>query len=103
MRVSAGEEPSVNSEQALAARNGVTHDGGIGVAQVWARVYVVNRRRDVELAGVGCVCHRFVSFQNAKAACVHSPAESMMLTKHTAAVSKPLMIGSRAAYSQTAA
>jgi len=51
--VGAGEEPRVNAEGTFAAGNGVGDDGGVGVADVRARVDVINRGGEVELLGVG--------------------------------------------------
>ena len=50
--VGAGEEPGVHAHHALAARDGIAHDGGVGVADVRPRVDVVDGRGDVELSGV---------------------------------------------------
>jgi hypothetical protein len=47
--VGAGEEEGVVAEQAVAARDDVGDDGGVGVADVGARVDVVDRRGEVEL------------------------------------------------------
>ncbi len=46
--VGAGEEEGVVTEQAVTAGEDVGHDGGVGVADVGARVDVVDRRGDVE-------------------------------------------------------
>src|ERR1700686_2768613 len=48
--VRAGEKKSIGAQQSLPPRNRVAGDGGIGVANVWPRVHVVNRCRDVELS-----------------------------------------------------
>jgi hypothetical protein len=47
--VSAGEEEGVVAEQAVAAADDVGGDGGVSVADVRARVDVVNGGREVEL------------------------------------------------------
>ncbi len=51
--VGAGQEKCVHAQHALAARNRVANDGGVGVPNVRPGIDVVDRRRDVELA------HRF--------------------------------------------
>src|SRR5215469_4674817 len=68
--VGAGEEISVRSEHALAARYGVTCDGGIGVTNVRPRVDIVNRSRDVELFAH---LYRFFTTSTKK---VHETAQS---------------------------
>ncbi len=47
--VGAGEEEGIVAEQAVAAGDDVGGDGGVGVADVRARVDVVDRRGEVEL------------------------------------------------------
>ena len=47
--VGAGEEVGVVAEEAVAAGDGVGHKGGVGVADVRARVDVVDRRGEIEL------------------------------------------------------
>ena len=47
--VSAGEEPGVVTQEAVTAREDVGHDGGVGVADVGARVDVIDRGGEVEL------------------------------------------------------
>ena len=49
--VGAGQEEGVVAQQAVAAGDDVGRDGGVGVADVRARVDVVDRRREVELFG----------------------------------------------------
>ena len=49
--VGAGEEVGVVAEEAVAAGDDVGDDGGVGVADVGARVDVVDRRGEVELFG----------------------------------------------------
>ena len=51
--VGAGEEPGVVAERAVAARDDVADDRGVGVADVGARVDVIDRRGDVVLVGFG--------------------------------------------------
>jgi hypothetical protein len=51
--VGAGEEPGVVAEQAIAARKNVADDRRVGVADVGARVDVINRRGDVIFVGFG--------------------------------------------------
>ena len=51
--VGAGEEPGVVAEQAVAAREDVADDRRVGVADVGARVDVIDRRGDVVLVGFG--------------------------------------------------
>ena len=52
--VGAGEKEGVVAEQAMAAGDDVRDDGGVGVADVGARVDVVDRRGEIELRrGVG--------------------------------------------------
>ena len=47
--VGAGEEPGVNAQRPLAARNGVGDHRGVGVADVRARVDVIDGGGEVEL------------------------------------------------------
>ena len=46
--VGAGEEPGIDAERPLAPRDGVAHDGRVGVAQVRPRIHVVDGRGEVE-------------------------------------------------------
>src|SRR5947209_10740505 len=47
--VRAGQQVSIKTQHALAPGNRVTDQCGVGVADVWTRVYVVNGRGDVKL------------------------------------------------------
>ena len=47
--VGAGEEEGIVAEEAVAAGEDVRNDGGVGVADVGARVDVIDRRGEVEL------------------------------------------------------
>jgi hypothetical protein len=47
--VGAGEEEGVVAQQAVASRDDIGGDGGVGVADVGARVDVVDRRGEIEL------------------------------------------------------
>ena len=49
--IGAGQEPSVIPQHAVAARDRVADDGGVGVSNVRTRIDVVDRGRDVELLG----------------------------------------------------
>ena len=48
--VGAGKEPGIDAQGALAPRNGVAHDGRVGVAQVRPRIHVVDGRGEIETA-----------------------------------------------------
>ena len=48
MLVGAGKEPGVDAERSFAARDGVAHDGGVGVAQMRARIHVVDGRGEIK-------------------------------------------------------
>src|ERR1700687_3682669 len=48
--ISSSQEKSIGAKQSLPPRHGVAGDGGVGMANVWPRVHVVNRGRDVELS-----------------------------------------------------
>ncbi len=49
--VGAGEEEGIVTKEAVAAGYDVGRDGSVGVTDVRARVYVVDRRGEVELFG----------------------------------------------------
>ncbi len=46
--VGAGQEPRVDAERSLAARDRVAHDGRIGVAQVRTRIHVIDGRGEIK-------------------------------------------------------
>ena len=52
MFVGAGKQMHFFAKQAVPARNGVGHDGGVRVTQVWLGVDVINRGRRAELCHV---------------------------------------------------
>ena len=46
--VGAGQKPGFDAQRALAPRDGVAHDGRVGVAQVRPRIHVVDGRGEIE-------------------------------------------------------
>ena len=49
--VGPGQEPCVDAQRPLAPRDGVAHDGRVGVPQVRPRIHVVDRRGEIKVAG----------------------------------------------------
>ena len=52
MLVGAGQQVHIIAKQAVPARNGISHDGGVRVTQVRFGVDVINRGRRAELCHV---------------------------------------------------
>jgi hypothetical protein len=50
--VGSGEEPCVDAQGALAPGYGIADDGGVGMAQVRARIHVINGRGEVVAAEI---------------------------------------------------
>src|ERR1700678_3804681 len=53
--VRAGQKPGINAQRPLPSRNGVAHNGGVGVPQVRPRVHIVDRRGQVIASWSGIV------------------------------------------------
>ncbi|MEY4252164.1 MAG: hypothetical protein RL691_1045, partial [Actinomycetota bacterium] len=56
--VGTGEEVHIVAEKTVPASHGVTHDGGVGVAQVWLGIHIVNRGCQVVIAHPDRLRHR---------------------------------------------